>query len=96
MPTGTKTNVHNHKIVTRHFTTLHKRKTWEPAYSKALNQSKIDRRGQYPENQAGRYDSQTGIRWMVFRVQTGREVGEEGDESRYELLKSWPNVFSFE
>jgi len=47
-------------------------KSWEPAYSQALNLNKILQEGQDPENQA---DSQTA---MVDDVETGRVVWGRG------------------
>jgi len=62
-------NFHNRKIVIVNSRFLESR---EPAYSQALVQNKIDRQWVRSRQTVRR------LWWMVFRVETGREVGRRG------------------
>ena len=52
-----------------------KAKSWEPAYSQALNQTKIDRHGVKIQSQAGGIQSDGYGGWCF--VKATRDVGEE-------------------
>ena len=62
---------HKFQIFTAHT------KAKSQAYSQALNQSKIDRQ-RVNIQKIRQPDSQTAIRWVVFRVEKAREVGRRG------------------
>src|SRR6218665_2044939 len=66
-------------------------KSWEPAYSQALNQNRIDRH-ETKSRQSGRRTVRR-LWSMVFIVETRWELGKE-DESGYDLLRR--SAFRFE
>ena len=61
-----------------------KAKSRGPAYSQALNQNRIDRQGSRSRESAR--ETVRWLRWMVFSVETAREVGGRGG-IRIGLLK---------
>jgi len=75
---------HNRKLEISRVPT--KVKSREPAYSQALVQTKIDRQ-RVRFRESGRQTVRR-LWWMVFRVETGREVGEEDESTSHKIVNS--------
>jgi len=66
----------NHELTIS--TAITKAKYWEPVFSQALNQNKIDRQRVKIQSQAGtQIDGCGGWNWLEFRIELARKVGEE-------------------